>query len=246
MLNSMNMTTFSAVSAPAGFCQRCPTRNHCVAAELEPAELNQLSRIMNLGRTLPKGAHAFVTGEPVQNEYHVRSGVLKTYFTNSEGVECITGFYLPGEVVPSFNRNGYHTHSALALTDATVCIEHTQAGHPITPELERLRFLIGNRGQQTTSRVLHQQINLHATSAQARFAGFCTDMMDRLQSLKRTPSYIPTPMSRTDIASFLGITLESLSRVISTLKRSGVITADRQGIDILQPEAVRSMAAHLC
>ena len=242
----MNMTTVASVAAPVGFCQRCPTRNYCAAADLQPVELELLPQIMHLGRSLPKGAHAFRAGDPVDGEYHVRSGTLKTYFTSHSGVECVTGFYLPGEILPGFKHGGYHTHSAAALDNASICMERPNADRHERAEIQRLLGLIRRHHYHVSSVALKQQINLHATTARARFAGFCVDMMERLHKLERNPTFISTPMSRTDIANFLGLTLESLSRAISALKREGVITADRQAIEIVQPQTLRKMAPHLC
>ena len=89
------------------------------------------------------------------------------------------------------------------------------------------------------------QINLKQSAVQARFAGFCVMLGARLQRLGRSPHYLPTPMSRTDIASYLGMTLESLSRVISKLHAARVIRASRDHIEVLQPETLETLGLHV-
>ena len=69
--------------------------------------------------------------------------------------------------------------------------------------------------------------------------------MQRVATLQRDATYIPTPMSRGDIASYLGLTPESLSRALSALKQQGVIEADRHHVEILKPNRLAVSASHL-
>ena len=205
--------------------------------------MSDLSRIMNFGRRLKSGEHAFVAGDKAQQQYHVRSGMLKSYFINGQGDEYVTGFYLPGEVVPNYIKEGRHAHSVVALEEASVCVVHNTPAHQ--RDNARVWQAISARSHGMTSQGLTHQINMKVTSAEGRFAGFCVDLMQRLRQLHRDPCHLPTPMTRTDIASYLGLTLESLSRVISKMKKNGVISADRQHINVLTPETLKTLALHL-
>ena len=186
-----------------------------------------------------------VAGEAMQHQYHVRSGMLKSSFINSQGDECVTGFYLPGEAVPVFATGGQQTHSVIALEETSVCAVHLS--RHLTPDAKQVPIwqALFQHTQATTSQALGHQLNIRHPSAAARFAGFCVDLMQRLAVLQREQHHLPTPMTRTDIASYLGLTLESLSRVMSRMKRKQIIEASRSHINILQPERLQSLAAHL-
>lgn len=223
------------------FCRHCHTRNHCVAAGLTPDELIDLAKVMNFGQRLAANEHLYAAGDVVNTQYHVRSGMLKSYFINRQGEESVTGFYLPGDVVPNFGAGGRSLQNVIALDASSVCTTSNNGAQAS----EKVWQAIGSRAHGVAHDAFMHQLTLKAHSAQARFAGFCVQMSQRLGRLGRDPNYISTPMSRTDIASYLGLTLESLSRVVSRMKQSGVIAADRAHIGILKPETLTALAPHL-
>ena len=239
----MNMIAKTHVDS---FCSTCPTRAHCIARGLSEADLAVLRNCMRPGRTLAGGKHLFLSGDPATHQYHVRSGTLMSYHNNQGGDEFVTGFYLAGDVVPNFVVDGTHRHSVVALEHASVCAIRQ------SPDAGTLNGLPGSvwsvltrYAHDASTRALSHQLNLKIASAEARFAGFCVEMMRRLKSLHRDPTDIPTPMRRTDIASYLGLTLESLSRVMSRLSRRGIICADRQYVKVLDEKTLTSLAPHL-
>ena len=181
--------------------------------------------------------------------------MFKTYFINAEGDECVTGFYLPGEVVPCASVDNKHLQSAVALDTSSTCRLDTR--HITTSTSIPVMAALLTHESDAATEQLGYQLNVKNCSAQARFAGFCLLMVRRLQraqsvrrghvlqGVQRAEQYIATPMSRTDIASYLGLTLESLSRVMSKMKKAGVIAADRNSIEVLQPRTLSTLALHL-
>ena len=223
-----------------GACAHCPTQNYCIAACLNDTQLFELEQAMNLGSQLAPGEHLFVAGDLAAHQYHVRSGCLKSYYITTSGDEHVTGFFLAGEILPSFNVNGKHAQSAVALNNVSVCA--IDLGADVSAPVWRA---ITEHTQQMMNAAVTHQLNSKSPTAQSRVAGFCIDLMQRLAKLERAPTYIPTPMSRRDIASYLGITPESLSRALTSMKQTGVIAADRHHIEILRPDQLRSLAPQL-
>ena len=234
----MNMRS---INAPDRFCEQCHTRHYCVASRLQDHQLTELGEVMQLGQRIAAGEHLFACGDIVTAQFHVRTGMFKSYSINRQGDEFVTGFYLPGDVVPIFESEGRSIHSVVALEEASVC----KVAQGCEQGSRQVWQALGAQAHAMANDALMHQLNVKATSAQARFAGFCTHMMQRLDNLGRDSTHIPTPMSRTDIASYLGLTLESLSRVMSRMKQSGVISADRNQIHILEPDTLRTLAIHL-
>ena len=224
-------------------CEVCPTRTVCLAAQVEPEQRLILPGLFHVLGPMQEDSHLYRAGDVVDGQYHVRSGFFKTYNINAEGDEYVTGFYLPGDVLGHVHRQGRHAESAIALEHASVCELNAES-------LERgavsglTTLLINQHAEQANLQVLHQ-LNLKQTSAQARFAGFCVLFAERLHRLGRCPNHLPTPMSRTDIASYLGMTLESLSRVISKLNAAEVVCATRDHIEVLQPDTLNTLGLHV-
>jgi CRP/FNR family transcriptional regulator len=224
-------------------CRICPTRTVCLASFVPDEQVDELPGLFQCSDAMAAGEHLYHAGDEVIRQCHVRSGMVKTYVINAEGDEYVTGFYLPGEIVGHHHVDGRHVESAVALQTTTICeIDEvaTQAvGYKgLTAPL--LRHMAANASLES-----RHQINLKQSSAQARFAGFCALMAGRLERLGRDPRYLPTPMSRTDIASYLGMTLESLSRVVSKLNAAQVIRASREQIEILQRETLDTLSLHV-
>ncbi len=224
-------------------CLECPTRIACVAKHLSDEDRRSLPNVFKTATHCTKGDHLFVAGDPATAQFHVRSGMFKTYVINAEGDEFVTGFHLPGDALGTVRRSGRHVEWAMALNDATACrlvLDDLANDAPGTVVAAFCDHLAERHSLNT-----HHEINLRQSSAEARFAGFCLQMRHRLGALQFDPDHLPTPMTRTDIASYLGLTLESLSRVVSRMNRAGIITAKRDHIRILKPDAVEMLGLHI-
>jgi CRP/FNR family transcriptional regulator, anaerobic regulatory protein len=224
-------------------CRLCPTRSVCLASEADESQLDLLPQFFEDVGLLAPGDHIYRSGDPAQAQYHVRSGMVKTYVINSEGDEYVTGFYLPGEIIGHVHIAGAHGESAVALETTTVC----RLDEESLTECAQLGLATAlYRHMAANSRVeMQHQINLKQTSAQARVAGFLVTFMSRLERLGRSAKHLPTPMSRTDLASYLGMTLESLSRVISKFQSGHMIRASKKEIEILQPQSLLALGLHV-
>ena len=225
-------------------CRVCPTRTVCIAADAQPDQLDRLPEFIACLSAIAPGEHLYHAGDAAVAQYHARSGMLKTYTINPQGDEYVTGFYLPGEILGHVHINGCHAESAVALETASLC-KLDDDGIRGCAELGLSSVIVKHLAANAHIEFCHQ-INLRQTSAQSRFAGFCVTMSARLARLGRNSTRIPTPMSRTDIASYLGMTQESLSRVIAKLHAANVICATREYIDVLQAETLSTLGLHVC
>ncbi len=242
-MHAYDLDTADNNVVPLGRCASCPTQVACLSAWLEPEQRALLPAIFSTREPLAEDTHLYRAGESVQAQYHVRSGAFKTYAINAEGDEYVTGFYLPGDVLGQVQQDGCHAESAVALETSSVCLL-TDAGVTRCAEHGMAGLLLRQHAEKATDQTRHH-LNLKQTSAPARFAGFCLLYGDRLAALGRSRDFLPTPMSRTDIASYLGMTLESLSRVISKLGKKRVIRATPDSIEILERDALEELGAHV-
>ena len=102
-------------------------------------------------------------------------------------------------------------------------------------------WLIGERERNDRS----LEINLRQSRAEARIAGFFVLLMRRLKRLGYDATSLPLPMSRTDLANHLGLTLECLSRELGKWKKAGVIATEKAVIRLIKPEELSTLACHL-
>ena len=213
----------------------------CQTVAASPAEPGGLLSWSSL--PMAKGDHLYREGDLAECCFVVRSGVYKTSTVSISGDEYITGFYFPGELI-GFNGqlDGCYLDTAIALETSTVCRLLTRDlpklwSIGIGPSL--LRMLAERQDCST-----RQQINLCQSKADARVARFLLESSRRMRRLGRDGAVIPTPMSRTDLASYLGITLECLSRVIARFRDAGLIHAERTEIQLMVRANLELLAFH--
>jgi len=225
-------------------CTLCPTRSVCTARDLDEAQLTLLSSKIDTSAVLQKNDHLYRHGDRTDSCYVVRSGVFKNVVVTALGEEYVTGFHYPGELIGfSAKVDGEHPDSAVALTASTACriafcefdgLFSLGAG-------SALLKLLAER--EANDRNL--EINLRQSRAEARIAGFFVLLMRRLKRLGYDTTSLPLPMSRTDLANHLGLTLECLSRELGKWKKAGVIATEKSVIRLIMPEELSTLACHL-
>ena len=225
-------------------CAFCPTRGLCAARDLTEAGLEELGNCVSTTQPMSKGDFLYRAGDPSTAWPVVRSGVFKTVTVTPDGEEYVTGFYYPGEILGLDGQaTGTHGDTAQALTSSTAC----------NLDLDDLPSIWGLGAGASVLRLIAEhdrndsllRINLSQSRADARIAGFLKLLMDRTERLGFDPKTLAMPMSRTDLANHLGLTLECVSRILSKWRKAGVIDADRATLQILQPEALITAAYHL-
>lgn len=224
-------------------CQACPTRPLCLAAGLERPALQRLADCVKPSAPLGKNSYLYRAGDPAGDCFVVRSGAFKTFVINAAGDEYVTGFHFPGELLGMAGQaSGEHRESAVALMTSTACrvsLSDLATLWDIGSGPSLLR-LMGRADRLATD----DHVNLSQSRADARVAGFLVALSRRMQHQGRNPHHLPMPMSRTDLASYLGITLECLSRVLTRLGNAGLIAATRNEITLRSPAEVEALAAH--
>jgi CRP/FNR family transcriptional regulator len=230
-------------SMPEG-CAICPTRGLCAARDVPASALESFGNCLSTTPPMNKGDFLYRAEDPAEAWFVIRSGVYKTITVTTDGEEYITGFYYPGEILGlSGAATGRFDETAMALTSATAC-SVAMADLPRLWSLgadRALLRLIAERDQTET----RLRINLSQSKAEVRIAGFIWLLMERTGRLGFDPTCLAMPMSRTDLANHLGLTLECLSRVLSKWRKAGVIESDRSTMRVLKPDELATTAYHL-
>lgn len=225
-------------------CAICPTRGLCAARDVPTSALDSLGECFSTTPPMNKGDYLYRANDRANAWFVIRSGVYKTITVTSDGEEYITGFYYPGEILGLGGAaTGRFNETAMALTSATACavaITDLPRLWSVGADQALLRLVAERERTETLLR-----INLSQSKAEVRIAGFIRLLMERTDRLGFDPTCLSMPMSRTDLANHLGLTLECLSRVLSKWRKAGVIESDRSTMWILKPEELATAAFHL-
>lgn len=172
-----------------------------------------------MGTVMPFGRNAeiFGEGEAAEFLYKVLSGTVRTYRVLTDGRRQIGSFYLPGDLF-GLETGGDHSFSAEAISDSKVLVIKRSA---ITTLAERdsdvARQLWSITGREL--RRMQNHMLLLIKSAQERVAGFLLEMAERSPGTNE----VELPMSRQDIADYLGLTMETVSRTLTSLEDAAAI-----------------------
>lgn len=197
------------------------------------------------GRSIvPAGKALFVEGRPVDAIYALRSGSVKEVLTRANGSESVIQVALPGEVVGLAGlAGGLSQTAAIAVTDSRICrlprelLEKVAGEAPrVGAELMRLLAARMNATQQLLGGIFEQP-------ALARVATFVLDMSGRLQRAGLDGSRFRLGVSRQDIASYLGVTIETVSRSLTELGRMRIIDVRAKNLCVLDAGDLRAVAS---
>lgn len=210
---------------------------------LETEEIVQLDHIVQRGRPLQKGQHVYREGDTFQSIYAVRSGSIKAYSVSDNGEEQVTGFYFPGEIVgmDGIGQNRYAS-SAEAMDVSAICeipfsrIEELSVKLP-TMQKHFFKLL----SQEIVEDQRHITL-LSKNSAEARLASLLVSISARHARLRLSAVSFRLPMSRSDIGNFLGLTIETVSRVFSRFAKQELISVSNKDVTVMDIAALRKLA----
>ena len=226
-------------------CSSCSLRGVCLPCGLETDNLPQMDELTRLKRRVAKGAVVYRAGQAFEALYAVRSGSFKSIGVSRGGEEKVTGLHLPGEVMGLDGINSRtHGFDAVALEDSEVCIVPYSKLTELTlriPDLQAqlLRILSGD-----ISRDQGLMLLLGGMDAEQRLAAFLLSLSRRYQKLGYAATRFSLRMTREEIGSYLGLTLETVSRLFSRLQKDGLITAHQKDIELIDIDRMRAKVGH--
>ena len=179
----------------------------------------------------PAGSEIYAQGEKCGNLYRVEFGAVRIYRLLSDGRRQISAFHLAGEMF-GFEADKSHHFFAEAICGTGIRILRPSSPH-VVPELLPMAL-------QSLMRAQEQLLVLGRQNAVERVAAFFLEMSERQDGLRQ----VELPMSRLDIADYLGLTIETVSRVFSKLKSKGVIRLPSlRCVEIVKLQTLQDMAA---
>ena len=225
-------------------CGDCRLGDLCLPISLMHNDINQLDQIVQRGRPLQKGDKLYFTGDSFKSVFAVRSGAFKTLNISTDGIEQITGFYLPGEILGIDGiANSTHTNTAIALETSSVCdipFHRLEELSLKIPSLQRRFFQLMGK-EIVSDQELISLLNKNNADEKIAFLLLSISQRNSLRGLAATQFYLP--MSRSDIGNYLGLTIETVSRVLSRLHKSELITLDKKHVVLNNIEHLKQLIA---
>jgi CRP/FNR family transcriptional regulator len=232
------------MSSPSSInCQHCGFSQLCLPFTLNDAELDKLDQIIQRKRPSHKGDHLFEAGKPLQALYAVRTGSFKTYTLTEQGEEQITGFHLPGDVI-GFDAIGDQQHPsyAQALETAMVCeIPFNNLDH-LLDQVPKLRQQLMRLMSQDIHGDQQMMLLLNRKTAEEKLAAFLTNLAQRFGSRGFSRKEFRLTMTRGEIGNYLGLTVETISRLLGRFHKDELIHVDGKLITIANFEELSRVA----
>ena len=230
---------------PPTTCSTCRLRDICMPVGLTSQQMAQIDHMVSTRVKVPRGQVLFHAGGRFKSLYAVRTGFFKTTMGTSDGREQVTGFYMSGELLGLDGIvQSQYTCNARALEDADVCVLHMHELNDLMPYVPPLQQHL----QKIMSREIVQEHDhmflLGSQQAQARVASFLRNLLHRLHQRGQAADELLLRMTREEMGSYLGLTIETISRTLSKLAQSGVIAVNQRHVRILQPQVLHDLAEH--
>jgi CRP/FNR family transcriptional regulator, anaerobic regulatory protein len=222
------------------FCSTCAFSAACLESGYDKSQLRDLHVLVEHIGPFREGEHIFREGDPFTAIAAVRSGTVKTYVTDSEGREHVQGFFLPGEVIGlNAISQARYPSNAVALDSVVLC-------RFSFPNIAALAMRMPGL-QQQLFKLLSLDIGKAALlsgnfSADERVAAFLITLSRRYAARGFSPTRFMLTMTRTDIANYLRLAPETVSRVFRRFQDEGMIQVERREIELTDRKQLEVLA----
>lgn len=222
-------------------CATCGIREMSVCAVLSDEELDRLAEIISATRFAPRQL-IFQEGDPAAYLFNVTGGTVKLYKLLADGRRQITGFLFPGDFL-GLALNESYAYGAEAVTEVSLCRFPRRKLEALLEEFPKMEKRLLGIASNELAAAQDQMLLLGRKSAQEKIASFLLILAHRAVERGGPPSPIDLPMSRADIADYLGLTIETVSRTLTTLKKNELISLAQAGqVEVLQRRKLEAIA----
>ena len=237
----------NTLSQKAISCESCSLNAVCLPSGLTVDELARLEKSIDKTIKIKKKDAVFRTSQPSDGVYAVKSGAIKTSIANSDGQEQVLEFHLPGDVLgfDAFN-SGVHSCDAIALEDTLICKIPEETIDDLCVTLPGLRHELKHQLGKEISHHQNLLLSLGQQQTDERLATFLLEISNHYQSRGFSNREFVLPMSRQDLSNYLGMAVETLSRIISRMTDDNIIKVERRIVIITDMDKLEALAHSSC
>ena len=227
-------------------CAHCSLATICLPDGLSREEMARLDLIIKRRRPKQRGEFVYRHGDPFRAVYAVRTGSVKTYTTVPDGRTMVTGFYLAGELLGLEGiHTKHHVGNAKVLETTSICeipFAHLSTLGQQIPHLQSQVFRVLSREIGYEQQVM---LLLGKKSSDERLAAFLLRLAERYHHRGYAAQEFNLSMSRSDIANYLGLAIETVSRVFTRFNRQKLVTINRKLVTIHDDAGLKALANDL-
>ena len=224
-------------------CKECSLNALCLPAALDEGEVGRLDELVKRARPLQRNQRIYEIGEQFASIYAVRSGAIKAFSIDENGEEQLIGFYLPGELF-GFDDiySDQHVNSAKALETSAICelpFNQIATLSAQLPNLQNHMYRVMSGEIQADQQL---QLLLSKKTAEERIGTFLMNLSIRYHQRRLSPNSFRLPMARTDIGNYLGLAVETVSRVFTRMQKNDILKVDGKEVSIIDQHSLCGIA----
>jgi CRP/FNR family transcriptional regulator len=225
------------------FCSTCAFSAACLDSGYDKSRLHDLHVLVEHAGPFREGEHIFREGDEFNSIAGIRAGTVKTYVTDLAGREQVLGFFLPGEVIGlnAISQSRYPCN-AVALDTVLLCRFSFPKMATLAAQMPGL--------QRQLFRLLSEDIGKASLlagdfAADERMAAFLVGLARRYAARGLSQTRLHLPMARTDIANYLRLAAETVSRILRRFQDDGIVRVERRDVEILDRARLDDIARNV-
>lgn len=223
-------------------CSSCGLRELCLPGGIDPRDMGRIDNLVNHRRKLKRGEHLYRAGATLASLYAIRSGTMKSCVLHEDGREQVAGFHMMGDLLGlDAISGGRHMCDIVALEDCEVCEIPFSTLEQLSRELPPLQHQLHRIMSREIVRDYGVMLLLGSMKAEERLAAFLLNLSQRFAARGYSASEFHLRMTREEIGSYLGLKLETISRVLSRFQQDGLIQVHHKHLRITAPERLRAI-----
>ena len=239
---AMRETRVISLEAIRVACRNCSLATLCLPMGLTPDDVERLDGIVRRNRPLHRGDILFKSGDRFRSLYVVKTGSVKTFAHSPEGGEQVLGFHLPGEIIglDAIDKDA-HVCSAKVLETSAVCEVPFSRFEELSLTIPSLQHQMYRLLSKEIAHETEMLLLLGKKSAEDRLASFLVSLSQRFRKRGLSPTDFYLSMSRHEIGNYLGLAVETVSRLFTRFHDEGLLKVDRKHILLTNLEALEAM-----
>lgn len=226
-------------------CNDCGLKKLCFPLGLDKSEILRLDALVKRKPALHKGETLFHSGQPFHSVYAVKAGGFKVFTQHASGEDKLIGFYLPGDILGvDALSSGSHVSTAIALDTSTVCEIPFKALERLSLQVPTLnRQLLSIMSKELSDERMHAEL-LSRKSAEERMALFILWLSQRQARRGFNHEAFRLGLLHRDVALYLGLTPETVSRVLARFAEEGIVEWRQKQLTIHHRAQLDKLANH--
>ena len=234
--------TVVSISSLRSHCATCSMRTLCLPVGLTEADLDELEAVLGNRTKLKKGDALFHNGATFTALYAVKLGSLKTTVLSDDGREQVAGYHMPGDLL-GLDGMGSNRHGceAIALEDSELCVLPFQRIEELARHIPALQHNLHKFLSREIERDHRVMLLLGSMRAEERLAAFLLNLSERYKARGYSSTEFVLRMTREEIGSYLGLKLETVSRLFSKFQEEGLVMVAGRSVKIIDMPVLKQL-----